>query len=341
MKRAIKRIAIAGLILTLLAIALFSPGLPWSSRIRQNFTRLVVKAEAGVARLQGESLKEVSLQGRFSGVGAQIEMLKGARVFALESTSGYSALTDAEGRFLLPHITFYPGAVYNLIVLTELRGARQFRVTASLVADNLVSIGDIIFRDGSEISYKDTPVRYMSHDIENDTYYRDIFDSMTADLHTDEKKIDAICRYVATKHNQKEEKKVFASPREVIEQGASLCSDLALAMAAITEAGNYPTRTVHTTDSAEHRNTHVLVEVYYKDRWHLYDPTYGINFLNPRGSVASYKELRLNPELITVEAFQGLKPKVARGILDWMIGTYRSGFHQIYQINRDNLCIVW
>jgi hypothetical protein len=341
MKRAIKRVAIASLILTLFLIALLSPGLPWSARMRQNFMRMVVKAEAKVARLQGEHPREVLLQGRLSGSGAQVEMLKGARVFALESASGYSALTDSEGRFLLPHITFYPGAVYTLIVLIDLQNARQFKVTAPLVADDIVSVGEIVFNNGSDISYINTPVRYMRHDIENDRYYRDIFDSLTADFQADEQKIDAICRYVATKLNQKEEKKKFSSPREVIEQGASLCSDLALAMAAITEAGNYPTRTVHTSDSAEHRNTHVLVEVYYKDRWHLYDPTYGVNFLNNKGGVASYKELRLNPDLITAEAFRGFKAKTVRSILDWMVGTYRSGFHQIYQVNRDDLCVVW
>lgn len=343
MKRTVKRAAVISLVMALLFTAVLSPGLPWSARIRQNILRLVVKAEARVASLKGEESKLVSLKGRFSGTGAQVEALRGARVFALESTSGYTALTDSQSSFTLPHVLFYPGADYTLVVLTDSQSARQFRLTApvSPVEDSVIDFGDIRFDEGFDVAFKDVPVRYMKYDDENSGYYRTLFERLTADARTDEEKIDAVCRYIATKLTQGSGKRDFRSPREIIGQGASLCSDLALAMAAITESGNYPTRTVHTSDSPEYRNTHVVVEVYYKDRWHLYDPTYGVHFLNRRGSVASYKELRLDPELITVRAFQSFKPRTIRGILDWMPGTYLSGFHQIYHVDSGNLCAVW
>lgn len=341
MKRAVKFSAATILVLTLITVALFSPALPWSARMRQNLNRFVVRAEARMARLQGKQTRMVSLRGRLAGIGAQVESLKGARVFAIESISGYTALTDATGRFILPHITFYPGAVYNLVVLSDLQTARQFTLTAPDTQSDVIDFGEVDFKSGSDISYKNTPVRYMRHDIENNKYYREVFDRLTAELRADEEKIDAICRHIAARLVQNEKEREFESPREIIEQGGNLCSHLALAMAAITEAGNYPTRTVHTSDSVEHRNTHVVVEVYYKNRWHLYDPTYGAHFLNRRGSVASYKELRLDPDLLTPEAFRGLRPRTVQDILGWMRGTYRSGYHQIYQVNRDDLCVVW
>lgn len=342
MKKVIKRATLASLILILLLAALLSPGLPWSARVRMNILRLIVKAEAHVASLKGESPKMVSLQGRLSGTGAEVEALKGARVFALESQSGYTALTDREGRFLIPHITYYPGAGYNLIVSIGLRNAKRFTLPAPLsMKDDIIDLGDISFGEGGDVAYTDVPNRYMRYDLENDSYYRNLFDHLSLGLQTDEQKIEAICHYVSTKHNQDEIKRSFNSPRQVIEEGASLCSDLALAMAAITESGNYPTRTIHTSDSIDHRNTHVTVEVYYKGRWHLYDPTYGVHFLNSKGIVASYKELRLDTDLLRPEAFHGFKARSVRGILDWMRGTYSSGFHQIYQVSRDDLCALW
>ena len=49
--------------------------------------------------------------------------------------------------------------------------------------------------------------------------------------------------------------------------------------------------------------THVVVEVYYGDGWQLFDPTYGVEFRDSRGEVASYREIRLNPALIVNTAF--------------------------------------
>ena len=103
------------------------------------------------------------------------------------------------------------------------------------------------------------------------------------------------------------------------------------------------TRTVHTSDTPEYTNTHVAVEVFYADGWHLYDPTYGVFFLNESGVVASYKELRLNPSLMTTGAFQQLKPEIARAALAWMPSVYSSGLHQLYHVGETefaNSCSV-
>ena len=127
-------------------------------------------------------------------------------------------------------------------------------------------------------------------------------------------------------------------PREVLERGSCYCSNLALAMAAITAAANYPTRTVHISDTADYQHTHVMVEVYYGDQWHLYDSTYGVRFLNRQGIVACYRELRLDPALISNATFYGLEAGTIQGILEWMPSAYASGFHQMYLVVRNDVC---
>ena len=112
-------------------------------------------------------------------------------------------------------------------------------------------------------------------------------------------------------------------------------------MAAITEAGNYPTRTVHLSDRPEHVQTHVVVEVYYGDQWHLYDPTFGVSFLDKQGAVASYKQIRLDPSLVTPETFRGMAAETVRGIMEWMPKAFGSGLHQVYYATKDEASAAW
>ena len=95
------------------------------------------------------------------------------------------------------------------------------------------------------------------------------------------------------------------------------------------------------TDNPEYTRTHVTVEVYYGDRWHLYDPTYGVHYSDPHGVVASYKQLRLNPELVAPGAFSSLAEKEAAETLAWMLADFASGYNQIYLLAKDQACTAW
>jgi hypothetical protein len=235
---------------------------------------------------------------------------------------------------------WYPGASYNLVISADAHHLKRVRLSAPLSCpdDSIVDVGELQFDDGYEIDREDALVRPMEYDLDNRDYYAGLFTRLTANLFTDEQAVAAISKYVAGKLNYDESAREFKTPRQILERGSCYCSNLALAMAAITAAGNYPTRTIHLSDSPEHQNTHVVVEVYYGDQWHLYDPTYGVVFLNRHGEVASYKELRLDPGLVTNDAFEGFKPETAESILAWMPKTYRAGFHQIYQVSRSEIC---
>jgi hypothetical protein len=287
-----------------------------------------------MATLLGQQPRPVSIYGKLIGSGAFVESLKGAQVVALESTSRYSALSDGQGRFTLPHLVWYPGASYTLFITADTYHAKHFKIHApsAYPRDSIIDAGELLFDAGVDLSTQERLVRFLKYDAENHSYYKELFEKLVASCVTDHQIIDTLCKYVATRHNPIGDPWGFKSARQIIEKGAPHCSNLAFAMAAITSAGGYLTRTIHTSDSPEYRNTHVAVEVFYGEGWHLYDPTYGAFFLNESGVVASYKELRLNPSLMTTEAFQRLKPEITRAALTWMPRAYGSGLHQVYYV---------
>ncbi|MEW6210237.1 MAG: carboxypeptidase-like regulatory domain-containing protein [Acidobacteriota bacterium] len=329
-----KRAALVCLGLALALILLLWPGLPWSSRVHRSLRRASVKAQIKLAEWRGHDPREALLRGRVSG--SEIEAFKGARITAIESPSGYGALTDAEGKFLLPHLVWYPNARFTLTVTTSDHQSKEIRVIApALYPDTgVIDAGDLLFADGEAISQSEPGVRRMDYDAANDSFYRDLFDKITADAETDHEKIDAINRYAASKLDYGVKAQSFDSPRQILEGGAAYCVFLAEAMGAITEAGYYPTRIVHLTDSPEYLHTHTVVEVYYGGGWHIYDPTYRVHYPNHQNVAASYAELRLDPTLIKREMFEKFDPKIYGKVFDWMPGVYQSGIHQIYHITR-------
>src|SRR5262249_27389323 len=125
---------------------------------------------------------------------------------------------------------------------------------------------------------------------------------------------------------------------EIIESGSCYCSQLALAMAAITTAADYPTVTVHLSDTPERVATHVVVQVYYDDAWHLFDPTWGLVFRDAHGDIADYRNIRLHPALIDRSAFEGIKPETVEQIMRWMPQAYASGLHQMYAEVKSEYC---
>lgn len=331
-----KRTVAVGLSLALVLAALLWPGLPWSARVHRTLRRASVKAQIKLAQWRGHNPRPALLKGRLTGSDSQVEAFKGAQIVATESPSGYGVLTDSEGRFLLPHLVWYPNARYTLTVTTSIYQSKEIEVSApaSYPDTGVIEAGDLRFEGGEEVSQSEPGVRWMDYDIANDGFYRDLFDQITANAETDHEKIEAINRYAASKLDYQVKAQSFDTPRQIIEGGAAYCIFLAEAMGALTESGHYPTRIVHLTDSPEYLHTHTVIEIYYGDGWHIYDPTYGVHYLNRQNVVASYRELRLDPGLIKPEMFEKFDPKIYGKVFEWMPGVYGSGIHQIYQISR-------
>src|SRR6266404_1358034 len=94
-----RRISISAAVLLTLVVGFLSPGLPWSARCRHLRNRLMTKAQMKAYKWQGVSPKLISLSGKIMG---RDQPFKGAEIEALDSVSGWAAMTNEDGAFVLP-----------------------------------------------------------------------------------------------------------------------------------------------------------------------------------------------------------------------------------------------
>jgi hypothetical protein len=314
------------IVFALLPVA-FASALIVSPRFRHSIHKVIIKSEMKISALRGYSPRLVSIAGELG--------LPGVRVEALESRSGWATLSDNNGRFVLPDVVWYPNASYDLIVSTDDRRGRQIRISAlqASPATGVLDAGAISLGRNGEVELANLPgltsTSYQEYDFLNADYYRKLLAELTAGKLNDRDRVDAINRFVSERLNYNETQWDPGSPRRIIEQGSQYCGHLATAMAAISAVA-YRTRLVNLSDGASPPNTHVVVEVFYEGGWHLYDPTFGVSFVGKDGSVASYKDLRLDTGAIARESFARFREKYPKVSLDWMTDVYSSGYHHYY-----------
>jgi hypothetical protein len=282
-----------------------------------------------LARWRGYEPRLISISGTLD--------IPGAEVQALDSKSGWAALTDQEGRFILPDLLWYPGASYELVIstspdkgrLVKTAAPREFPEGGAFNVENLSSNRgkevDLANLLGANISSQ------VDSDIENNEYYQTLFDRLTAGKNSDEEKVNAINDYVATKLNYDETQWEPGSPRRVLERGSQYCGHLSTAMAVLLKSGNYRTRMVNVSDGKNPPGTHVVVEVFFGDHWHLYDPTYGITFRGENGEVVGYKEVRLRASyFIREDMLTRFDAKKRSEIASLLRSVYTTGYHHYY-----------
>jgi hypothetical protein len=324
-----KRLPVLLICLLLLTLALFLPGLPWAARVGHSLRRTIVKAEMTLARWEGHEPRLASIAGRAGTPGAEI--------YAVDSRSGWATLADREGRFLLPDVMWYPRATFELVMTTNGDNGKLVSVTGpeKLAADGGFDVKAIDFEQGREVNLSSLPganaLTRMGYDEENARYYKELFDKLTAGSESDDERVNAINEFVAGKLNYEETQWELGSPRRILERGSQYCGHLSDAMATLLATGGYPVRTVNLTDGKNPPGTHVVVEVFYAGAWHLYDPTFGVKFLNKDGSVASYKDVRLDTSVITEGLFLRYKPEKRRELAAWLPTVYDTGFHHFYR----------
>jgi hypothetical protein len=311
---------------------LLLPGLPWSAYCQHKLKKIVIKTETMISKWQGSQPRLLSIVG--------VSDLPGARVQALYSPSGWATFCDSKGQFRLSDVLWYPGITYELIISTNEVTGRIVQVNAPLTYPSLgiMDVGNLQIRSGQEVTFDglqgDTSYSHENFDWQNRDYYREIYDGITLGMKPDELKVKAVNNYVSERLNYKETEWELGSPRRIIEQGSQYCGHLADTMASLL-ARDYLVRVVHLKDDSTPANTHVVVEVFYEDSWHLYDPTFGIVFRNVNGKVASYRELCMNPELVSVEVFSRYKQKYPHIALNYIPDIYTSGHHHFYYMNYD------
>jgi transglutaminase-like putative cysteine protease len=283
----------------LVVMLVFVTLLPWSAQIRHEIKRVVRKTEIRLSGMRGKPAQLINVSGRVDMAGAEVQ--------AIDSRSGWATLCDADGRFTLPDVQWYPGAGYDLLVSADYDKGRLATVSGPLIppARGVIYAGDLNLA-GGDVKLAKVPgasaITKEQYDYKNRDYYRTLFDRLTAGIVKDPERIDAVNRFLAGKLDYKETQWDLGSPRRVIEHGSEYCGHLASAMAALLAVG-YEVRIVHLMDKTIPPNTHAVVEVRYHGTWHLYDPTFGVKFVNDRGEVASYKEVRLNPGLVRLSLF--------------------------------------
>ncbi len=313
--------------LAALLVALLA-GLLFSARLRHQAHRVLVKAEMRVSRWRGHPPQLVSLAGKVGVAGAQIQ--------ALDSRSGWAALSDQAGRFLLLDVTWYPGASYDLILSTDGETGRLISVSPPQAPwENIIELGDLAFDGGKAVTLRDLPgittVSYEDYDAANAAYYRDLYNQITAGKQTDEAIIGAVNEYVATKLNYDETQWEIGTPRRILESGSRYCGHLSTAMATLLRNGNYKVREIHLSNGQIPPGTHAVVEVFYDNAWHVYDPTYGAVYRNRDGVVASYRELRLDPSLINEDLFQRFPENWRHDITGLLLTIFPTGHHHFYR----------
>lgn len=323
-----KRPALVILAGALALVILFLPGLPWSARSRHSLKRAVIKARMKLASWQGIEPRLMSISGRID--------LPGARVQALDSRSGWASLADAEGNFLLRDVMWYPNAEYDLVISKDEFAATMTTVRApsTFPESARFSVGDLDISHGSPVDFDsvigNNSITFEDFDFKNTEYYKDLFEKLTSGKQSDQEKIVAINDFVASKLNYNETQFELGSPRRVLERGSQFCGHLTSAMRTLLAAGGYRARAVNIIDDDNPPGTHVVVEVFYAGGWHLYDPTYGVRFLLKNGDVASYRDVTLDPSLISEDLFVKLDPIIRTQVLALQRGCYRTGCYHLY-----------
>jgi hypothetical protein len=319
------RVVLAVLLALIVTLA---AGLLVSAKLRHQARRVIAKTEMTIAGWRGHPARLVSLAGRVTQAGAQIQ--------ALDSRSGWASLTDNEGRFTLPGVTWYSGASFDLVMSSDGENGRMISLAPSQPPDDAgtINLGDLSFDEGKAVVLRGLPglssLSYEDYDSANDAFYRDLYAQLSAGKQSDEAIIGAVNDYVSTKLDYDQTQWELGSPRRVLETGTQYCGHLSAAMAALLANSPYRVRQVNVTDGRTPPGTHVVVEVFYGGAWHLYDPTYGTVYRNRDGAVMSYAQLRLDPSAIKEELFTRLTPKQRRATVALLLGIFATGEHHFY-----------
>jgi hypothetical protein len=311
----------------IMILASVTPGLPWSANARHKIKKLIAKAKIAKSRLFGAGPRLVSITGQTGVAGIQVQ--------ALDSKSGWATLCDRRGKFVLPDVEWYPGASYDLIISTDEETGRLLSIEDRAPnSSGLVDIGSVRVDWLPKVKVSDLPgdnsYSYQHYDLQNRDYYRDLFDELTSGLTSDEEKVEALNKHVSEKLSYDDPEWDVESPRRVLEHGSQYCGHLSAALATLVAVA-FPVRIVQLTDGSDSPNTHVVVEVKYQNGWHLFDPTFGIVFKKEDGTLASYKDLRLDPELLARPTISQANTGSASG-RSTLPEIYRTGYHHYYYL---------
>ena len=202
MVRYLKRVLICLSGLSLLLSILLLPGFPWSAGYRHTAHKAIVKTKLKLAEWKGAKPRLLEITGKLAAPGVQVQ--------ALDSRYGWANLSDQEGRFSIPDVMWYPGATYDLLLSEDGYKGRLIAVAApqKCPENGILDLGELDLKQGRDVDLHKLPginsLSYQIYDAANKQYYKDLFETLTADKTSDAEKIDAVNSYVALKLNYDE-----------------------------------------------------------------------------------------------------------------------------------------
>jgi hypothetical protein len=311
-------------------------------------SRMGMRSRLSAATLTGHLPRLVSLTGKLVISRPNVQPLQGAEIEAIDSASGWAAVSDEKGYFTIRFVNWYPGVRYNLIIQPNAYQARQVQIkdTRGNQKEGVIDLGDLSFDESCPVDLAAVPGRqsisHIKYDSKNIAYYRSLFHSLTRDKQSVPERLEAVNQYVAGRlitaaGGHRDEDPVHReseSPQEVLEKGTRYCGKMALALATLAESAGYTARLIDLLSSDHIPDAHAVTEIYYEGRWHLYDPTQGLSYPDNLGRVSSYKELRLNPGLITVGHLPLHLPSTRNHHRDKRAAQFYSGSVHYYRLDR-------
>jgi hypothetical protein len=229
-------------------------------------------------------------------------------VSALYTSPNWKSLTDKEGKFFIPDITWYPGRIYSLVFIDpeNFVGTVDFLVPWNPPKSGVLDIGNISFNKikGYNLDLLKLTINYINYDKNNEIFYNKLFFEITENKQTEQEKMLALNQYIAGLRIKRNKPKVkIKSPQELLSNPnfSYSCGEMSFAMATVLQSANYKVRLLGVMKEGENNSkhyTHELVEVFYENEWHLFDPTYGVAYLKENSTVANYRDLLKNPRLL-------------------------------------------
>lgn len=303
---------------------------------KQKFAQVFASYQNKLAHQIGVSPKEIVITGKTNVAGCLVNLVN--------PNSKWSVLADSEGHFKLPEITWYPGKNYCLKLSLENNKSFQTEIFAPWEYPESGNL-DLGFIDLAlalkNQSLKQQPsYNLIPFDTKNKEYYEQLYSNITSNICGEEEKIMALTKFVCQKRVAKKKVSIdIWTPRQLLEPTEPFsytCGELSSALAHLAYAGNFKINYIDMIldkDPTQRPYTHVVTEIYYQGKWHLYDPTFGTAYRNEKGEIASYQEIRLNPKILDNPI--RLYPE-AKLHTNWLHNLYAEGVHQNFSFSENN-----
>lgn len=292
----------------------------------QKVKRLLASYQSKFAYQIGISPRELKMTGKTN--------IPNVFVTLVNPISKWSVLTDREGKFSLPEIDWYPGKSYFIKFNLDRDKTVEMESFApwKYPENGNLDLGNIDLVTLFKKNQKEYNYMAIAFDFVNQQYYQELYSKVTEGLSTEEEKVIALTRFVSQKRVKKKKplSRVLTAKQllEPEEPFSYTCGELSNALAHLAYAGDFQVRCIDMIlkdKPSEKPYTHVVVEIFYKKKWHLYDPNFGVAYKNESGEIASYQEIRLDDKVlnnsIKIYEFAEQQPK-------WLHDIYANGIHQ-------------